>query len=221
MPYRFTFDLTVVPKRFFKELAVIIDSRSLHKKTGKILRDLIDKFKLSDLLGLEVSDILVVLEDLVDTYVKNLVYREEFVKTSRRALFLPHCARKHIDYRCRAEFDPSIPTYICRRCSEDCQINQATRIAERLGYDVYVVPGGSCIPNIINRFKYEGVVGVACGEEIKLASIFLEKNRIPAQAVPLLKNGCSATKFNLQALEKVLQLHSEHCVSSGKIDFSQ
>jgi len=220
LPYKFTFDLTVVPKRFFRELALVVDSRSLHKKTGRALRSLIDKFKLSEIMGLEISDILLVLEDLIDIYIKNLTYREKFVKARKKVLFLPHCARKFVDYRCKAEFDPDIPTYRCRRCSDDCQINQAMKIAGEIGYDVYIVPGGSCIPNIIKRFKYDGVVGVACGEEIKLASTYLEKNSIAAQAVPLLKNGCSNTQFNLQSLEKILKFHGEHCVGSGEVDLS-
>jgi len=219
MPYKFTFDLTVVPKRFFRELALVVDSRRLHRKTGRALRRLVDKFKLSEIVGLDISSLLLVLEDLVDIYIKNLAYREDFIKARKKVLFLPHCARKYIDYRCKAEFDPDVPTYRCGRCSDDCQINQATRIAGELGYDVYVVPGGSCIPNIIKRFGYDGVVGVACGEEIKLASTHLDKEGIPAQAVPLLKNGCSNTQFDLQSLEKTLKFHGEHCVSSSEVNF--
>lgn len=221
MPYRFTFDLTVVPKKFFKELALLIDSRNLHKKTGDILRNMVKKFRLSEITGLDVSDVLLILEDLVDIYLKNIAYRENFIKTRKRVLFLPHCARKYVDYRCNAEFDPEIPTYRCRKCSEDCQVNQAVEIARELGYDVYIVPGGSCIPNIIKRFGYDGVVGVACGEEIKLASLFLGRANIAAQAVPLLKNGCSNTKFNLSSLSKILELYSEHCMGGGEINFCE
>ncbi|MEM1583809.1 MAG: DUF116 domain-containing protein [Nitrososphaerota archaeon] len=221
MPYRFTFDLTIVPRKFFRELALLIDSRNLHKKTGEVLRNLIKKFRLSEMTGLDVSDILLILEDLVDIYLKNIAYRENFIRTGKRVLFLPHCARKYIDYKCRAEFDPEIPTYRCRKCSDDCQVNQAAEIARGLGYDVYIVPGGSCIPNIIKRFGYDGVVGVACGEEIKLASIFLDRANIAAQAVPLLKNGCSNTKFNLSSLSRILELYSEHSMSGGEIDFCE
>lgn len=221
MPYRFTFDLTIVPKRFFRELALLVDSRSLHKKTGKALRSLIEKFKLSEITGLDISDIILILEDLVDIHLKNLAYRKDFAETRKRVLFLPHCARKYVDYKCQAEFDPEIPTYRCGKCSEDCQINQATELARELGYDVYVVPGGSCIPKIVKRFGYDGVVGVACGDEIKLASTYLDKTRIPAQAIPLLKNGCSNTKFNLSSLSRVLKLYSEHGMGGCEIDFCE
>ncbi|MEN2974780.1 MAG: DUF116 domain-containing protein [Candidatus Caldarchaeales archaeon] len=220
MPYRYRFDLTVLPKKFFKELMIIVDSKHLHKKAGTVLRGLVERFKLSEITGLEISNILQIIEDIVDIHIKNLTCMEKFKKSVRRALFLPHCARKYVDYRCKAEFDPRVPTYICGRCSPDCQINLASKMAEDIGYDVYIVPGGSCIPNIIKMFNYDGIVGVACGDEIKLASKYLDEG-VSAQAIPLLKNGCSNTKFNLEYLRKILQLNGEHSMSSGKINFSQ
>ena len=69
---------------------------------------------------------------------------------------------------------------------------------------MYILPGGSCIPKIMREGKYEAVVGVACGEEIKLAYSFLDKLKVPVMAVPLIKNGCAYTKFNIQTLEQVL-----------------
>lgn len=182
---------------------MIVNSRDLHKKAGAILRSLVERFKLSEITCLELSDILQVIEDLLDIYIKNLAYQEKFKRSMKRALFLPHCARKYVDYRCMAEFNPDIPTYRCRRCSSDCQINLASSIADKKGYDVYIVPGGSCIPQIIKKFGYDGIIGVACGDEIKLASKYLYED-IAAQAVPLLKNGCSNTKFNLKYLYEIL-----------------
>jgi len=47
-------------------------------------------------------------------------------------------------------------------------------------------------------------VGVACGEEIKLAEGLLEKTGLPGQNVPLIRNGCANTTFNIRALKKAL-----------------
>ena len=77
-------------------------------------------------------------------------------------------------------------------------------MAEQKGYDVYVVPGGSCIPQILKKSHYEGVVGVACGQELKLGGEVLGKASLAGQAIPLIKNGCSNTQFSLQNLEKTL-----------------
>jgi hypothetical protein len=77
-------------------------------------------------------------------------------------------------------------------------------MGEQKGYDVYVVPGGSCIPQILKKFHYEGVVGVACGQELKLGGEALGKASLAGQAIPLIKNGCSNTNFSLTNLEKTL-----------------
>jgi len=109
-----------------------------------------------------------------------------------------------MDNRCKAVFDSTIPSYSCSHCSPDCLVNQATLAGEERGYDVYVLPGGSCIHQILQEGGYEALVGVACGEEIKLAEGLLEKTGLPGQNVPLIRNGCANTTFNLQALKKVL-----------------
>jgi len=52
--------------------------------------------------------------------------------------------------------------------------------------------------------KYDGVVGVACGEETKLSGELLQENGVAGQAIPLIKNGCANTVFNMETLIKTL-----------------
>jgi len=204
MPYGFSFDLSKISKSFFRELARVSKQKELHKRLGNRARHLAEKFHLSEMTGLDVPDALQLVEDLVDVYVQNASQRARFEKTQKRALFLPHCSRKYMDNRCKAIFTSEIPSYKCQHCSNDCQINKATTIGEQKGYDVYVVPGGSCIPQILKKYHYEGLVGVACGQELKLGGEALNKTGSAGQAVPLIKNGCSNTNFSLQSLEKTL-----------------
>ncbi|MQK95109.1 DUF116 domain-containing protein [Escherichia coli] len=136
--------------------------------------------------------------------VRNLSEKEKFRKTKKRALFLPHCSRKYMDSRCKARFEPSISSYICAHCSPDCLINRAVSIAKMKGYDVYIIPGGSCVYKILKIKRYDGVVGVACGEEIKLAGETLSRMNVAGQAVPLLRNGCANTFFSIETLMHVL-----------------
>jgi hypothetical protein len=82
-------------------------------------------------------------------------------------------------------------------------INKAVRLAKRKKYDVYVLPGGSCIPKLLEK-GYEAIVGVACCDEIKLAEKYLKNKDIPFQGVPLLSNGCARTKFDLKMLKEIL-----------------
>jgi hypothetical protein len=204
MPYGFSFDLSNISKSFFRELARVARERKLHKRFGDRARNLAEKFKLTEITGLNVPDAIQLVEDLVDVYMQNASERPQFEKTKTRAIFLPHCSRKHMDSQCKAAFDPQIPSYQCGHCSEDCLVNQAATIAEKKGYEVYILPGGSCIPEILKKHQYQGIVGVACSQELKLSGEFLKKAGFAGQAIPLIKNGCANTTFNVKSLEKTL-----------------
>jgi hypothetical protein len=204
MPYKFIFDLSRISRFFFTELARVGYEKGMHKKVGKTAQDMIRKFKIQEATGLDVSDAVVLLEDLIDLQARNLVEREKFVQTRKRVLLLPHCSRKYLDNRCHAVFDPEIPSYLCGHCSPDCLVNRAIGLAEKKGYDVYVLPGGSCVPKILKTKHYEGVVGVACGEETKLSGEMLKTMDVAGQSVPLIKNGCANTIFNIETLIKIL-----------------
>ena len=204
MPYKFTFDLSRIPRFFFAEITKASYQKGVHKRIGRTTQELIRKFKIQEATGLNLSDAVLLLEDLIDIQARNFVEREKFLHTRKRALFLPHCSRKFMDGRCKATFDASVPSYICAHCSEGCLVNQAVSLAERKGYDAYVLPGGSCIPKILRTRGYEGAIGVACGEETRLSGDMLEKLDIAAQAVPLIKNGCANTIFNVETLTKTL-----------------
>ena len=204
MPYQFKFDLTRLSQSFFTGIAVAAQKRRLHRRIGEATLRLLERFRVQEITGLDFAQALMLLEDLIDIQTKNFNNRERFVRTSRRVLLLPHCSRKYMDNRCKAVFDSSIPSYGCSHCSPDCLVNQATLAGEERGYDVYVLPGGSCIHQILQKGRYEALVGVACGEEIKLAEGLLEKTGLPGQNVPLIRNGCANTTFNIRALKKVL-----------------
>ncbi len=205
MPYRFSFDLSSISKAFFRDLANVAKEKDLHRKLGSKARYLAEKFKIQQITGLEVTDALMLVEDLVDIYVKNISGTQRFLKTQKRALFLPHCARKFMDCKCKAQFKPEIPSYKCQHCSKDCIVNKATKLAEKNGYEVYVVAGSSCIPQIIKKNGCEGVIGVACSDELKMGADYLGRLGLAGQAVPLTKNGCANTKFSLRTLKNLIE----------------
>jgi hypothetical protein len=204
MPYKFTFDLSRIPRFFFAEITKASYQKGVHRRLGRTTQEIIKKFKIQEATGLNLSDAVVLLQDLIDIQARNFVERDKFVRTRKRALFLPHCSRKFMDNRCNATFDPSVPSYVCAHCSPECQVNQAVSLAEKKGYDVYVLPGGSCIPKILKNQGYEGAVGIACGEETKLSGEILEKMNVAGQAIPLIKNGCANTIFSIETLINTL-----------------
>ncbi len=204
MPYKFTFDISKSPHHLFAEIAVASYQRGVHKVFLNTLKDIIRKFRIQEATGLNLQDSLVLIQDLIDIQAVNLMNRGQFLNTKKRAVFLPHCSRKYMDGRCKAIFDTSVPSYVCAHCSPDCDVNKADSIAKQKGYDVYVLPGGSCVPKILKAHKYEGIVGVACGEEVKMSIELLASMHVTGQSVPLLKNGCANTTFSIDSLVKTL-----------------
>ncbi len=204
MPYGFSFDLTKMSKSFFSELARVAREKNVHRRIGDRARSLAEKFRIQEITGLNVSEAIMLVEDLVDIQIRNRSEREKFLETKKRALFLPHCSRKYMDKRCQAHFDPNGPSYHCGQCSPDCLINQATALGKSKGYDVYVLPGGSCVSQILKSHPYEGVVGVACSQELKMGGEHIAKNGLRGQSVPLAKNGCANTWFSIESLKIIL-----------------
>jgi hypothetical protein len=189
---------------FFKEIAEFSEKEKITEKIGEIAINLVKKFNIDKITGLSVSESITVIEDLIEANIKNCLHKEHFLKTNKRVLFLPHCCRKYMDSRCKADFDPATSSYLCNHCSNDCQVNEATKLAKKVNYDVYVLPGSSCVKKIFQKNSYSGIIGVACTEEIGLASKILERFNIAAQNIPLIKNGCSGTQFNFETLKKVI-----------------
>jgi hypothetical protein len=204
MPYKFTFDISKAPQHFFIELAIIGNQMGMQKIFEKTLRVLIKKFRIQEISGLDVQDAVVLIQDLLEIQTLNLIQKQEFLKTKKRALFLPHCCRKYMDSRCQAVFEPSLPSYVCAHCSPDCPVNKAEHVAREKGYDVYVLSGASCMPDILKQKNYDGVVGVACGAEVMLSGKKLNCMDVAWQSVSLLKNGCANTFFNMETLAKTL-----------------
>ncbi len=204
MPYKFTFDISKTSHNLFAELALAGYQRGVHTVFLRTLQDIIKKFKIQELTGLNIQDAVVVIQDLIDMEAVNILQRKQFLSARKRALFIPHCSRKYMDSRCKAIFESSLPSYVCAHCSPDCVVNKAEGIAKEKGYDVYILPGGSCVPKILHSKKYDGVVGVACGEEAKMSVDLLKSMKVASQAVPLLKNGCAGTVFNIDTLVKTL-----------------
>jgi len=204
MPYQFTFDLSKVPRFFFAEVARVSYQKGMHKTLLNTMQEIIKNCRIQEATGLNLSDAVVLLQDFIDLQAVNLIERKKFLKSKKRVLLLPHCSRKYMDKRCQASFDASLPSYTCAHCSKDCLVNKADRLAKKKGYDVYVVPGGSCILKILKENPYEGVIGVACGEEVKMGVAALDSMDVAVQVIPLIKNGCANTAFNMETLVKTL-----------------
>lgn len=205
MSYEFNFDLSKFAQPLFREIANFSHKEKIHEKMGTFARKIVKKFNVDKNTGLSLTDSLTIIEDLINIQIANSILREDFKKANKKALFLPHCSRKYMDSRCKAKFNSKTSSYICNNCSKDCMVNMATKLAKKEKFDVYVLPGGSCIRNICKKYEYQGIIGIACTDELRLGIRILDQQNIPAQVIPLIKNGCSETKFNFETLEKTIR----------------
>ena len=204
MSYKFTFDLSKLPKELFDETAEFCENKKIYQRIGSVTEKLVKKYNVDKLTGLSYADAKILIGDVIDMQIKNRILKRFFLKADKKALFLPHCSRKYMDSNCKAEFKLETSSYECRHCSKDCMVSQATKYAKKEGYDVYILPGASCLSKIFEKKRYEGIIGVACTEEIKIGMKALMKLKIPSQAIPLIKNGCAGTTFNFETLRRII-----------------
>jgi len=204
MAYKFTFDISKLSVGLFEEAEKYSQIEGIHERLDEISTKLVKKYQIDEITGLSFSDSIILIQDIIRIQIKNRLLRTYLIKSRKRAVFLPHCCRKYMDSNCKAEFKSETSTYICKHCSKDCMVSQATNFANKENYDVFVLPGGSCVGKIFEKYRYDGIIGVACTEELKLGTECLMEYKIPAMSVPLTKNGCSGTKFNLQMFKKII-----------------
>jgi hypothetical protein len=196
--------LTRLSQSAVKQLLETVCETGVTKLFSNNAKKLVKIFKLDQITGLNLSEAITLVEDFIEVQNANNLQRKRFEKAENKALLIPHCARAHMDRQCMADFNPEIPSYTCKGCREDCLVNQVVRVGKKKGYEVYVIPGGSCAEKILRNKEYNGVVGIACGSELKMALGLLKKLDIPGQGVILTKNGCANTKLNLENLKRVL-----------------
>ncbi len=130
--------------------------------------------------------------DDVGVRLRNYINRKKFLKIphSERFIFMPQCVRST---ECPAKLTPEgIKCVSCGRCD----IGDARKFAEGLGYRFFVVPGSSFIKRIIKKYRPRAIVGVGCQMEIKEGLDLCHSHDIPAIGVPLTRAGCVSTKLD-------------------------
>ncbi|MCK5309666.1 MAG: DUF116 domain-containing protein [Thermoplasmata archaeon] len=123
------------------------------------------------------------------------------VPVSERILFISHCMRKTPE--CPAEM--SEEGYICKKCGA-CDIGRIMEEADKLGYRSFIVPGGSMVFKICEKYRPKAAFGVACYYELEEAISKLSRVGIPTRSVPLSKTGCVNTKVDVERVIKTLKI---------------
>ena len=127
-------------------------------------------------------------------------YLEKFKSTPNheKAIFLPQCLRSP---QCKARISPE--GFLCINCGK-CRIGKFKQKAQLLGYKVFILPGASCIKNIIKKYRFTFVLGIACQPELLSGIKLMEKNNIPSIGIRLLNDGCVNTQVDWSLVYEVV-----------------
>ena len=104
----------------------------MQKVIEKTLQELIKKFGIQEVSGLNIQDAVILIQD--PTQNADLEFNSKnksFRKAKKGPLFLPHCCRKYMDSRCQAVFEPTLNSYVCAHCSPDCYGQQVGAACKR------------------------------------------------------------------------------------------
>ena len=138
--------------------------------------------------------------DDVGVRLRNYINTKKFLNTpyEKRFIFIPQCLRS---VQCPAKLTPE--GIMCVNCGR-CEIGEAKKYAESLGYKFFIVPGSSFIKRIIKNYRPGAIVGVGCSMEIKEGLDLCHRHGIPARGVPLLTSGCVATSIDWEAFYEAI-----------------
>jgi len=138
----------------------------------------------------------------------NAVWRDvvSAVPFKRRTLLLPPCMRSA--EKCPAEFDEL--GLLCRQCG-CCDIGPLQAEAEQLGYAVLIAEGTSIVNALIDRGIVDAVIGVSCMASLERAFPYMTANAVPGIAVPLLVDGCSGTRVDIEWLRREMRSSGSVC----------
>lgn len=135
--------------------------------------------------------------DNIGVEVRNHLSFDNFtrVKAHDRILIVPQCLRHA---KCPARLDSRIGI-ACKECGL-CILKDLKAEAEKLGYGVYIVPGGRFVQRIVKAVKPKAALGVACIKDLNIAMHEISSTKTVVQGVPLIKDGCVQTQVNVKEL---------------------
>lgn len=145
-------------------------------------------------------------ETLVDhmgVEVRNKVNKKKFlsIPPEKKIIVMPHCLRVA---DCQATLKES--GMICTCCNK-CAIGVIKSKAEPMGYKTFIVPGSSFIKKIIKKNEFEGVVGIACYEDLN--QMMMSLSDFAPQGVLLSRSGCYETKVDIKSVLETIGYYDE------------
>ena len=123
------------------------------------------------------------------------------IPKEQRLLLLPFCLRNY--EQCEAPRDEL--GLICNQCGK-CNIPNLSEQADNIGMPVLVAESSSMVAEWVERGEIQAIVGVSCLDSLRKAWPSMFRHAIPGIAVPLTKDGCRDSEFDLPFLNDTLVL---------------
>jgi len=142
--------------------------------------------------------------DDVGIELKNKISLRKFRDTpvNKRLIFFPQCLRA---VTCPSKLSPE--GMECVYCGA-CEIGQAKKSAEILGYKVFIVPGSSFIRRLVRKHKPSAILGVGCMTEIKSGLEMCEKMDLFGVGIVLEKAGCVSTVLDWDKFYEFIEVNN-------------
>jgi hypothetical protein len=148
---------------------------------------------------------------MLEIELTNRIFQEEFRASRQRLAFLPHCLRDLSADCLAAQRDLD---YVCKGCTNECNINQVSKALRRNGIKPYIW----MTANLRALFRKSrgsgeqlGVLGIACIPELVRGMRMCAKYKIPVVGIPLDANRCARwwgefhwNSINFKTLEGLL-----------------
>lgn len=144
--------------------------------------------------------------DDVGIALKNKISLRKFKETptSKRMIFLPQCLRAA---DCPSELGHE--GMKCINCGH-CEIGNAKKSAQDMGYKVFIVPGSSFIKRLVRKYKPDAILGVGCMTEVKAGLEMCEKLNLYGVGLVLDKAGCVSTVLNWDNFYEFIEKQNLH-----------
>ena len=150
-------------------------------------------------------------------------FRPAFLAAPRKVVLAPPCIRAKPDDECKA-FKTAEGSLICQACTPGCRVNQLTKLGQKRGFEVYLIPDElrELAAQSVGGGPAVGVVGISCALTNAPGGWEARSLDLPAQGLLLDYCGCSyhwddegfPTDTNLHKLSELLGL----AMSTGRED---
>ncbi|BCZ47897.1 hypothetical protein psyc5s11_39640 [Clostridium gelidum] len=98
--------------------------------------------------------------NMVSAEIMNSVYRDRFLNSYKKLVFLPACMRQ-TEKACMSK--KTNKGYECIGCSIKCNVNKLRKIGQAYNFKVHIIPHETLISNLVSEENsVTGMIGIAC-----------------------------------------------------------